>query len=498
MENESLMLSNYGKLRYAMEACIKEKSQVITNMNIINDNTSKYNFLNGREKIDIGLHIEDENSYYDCRVQFTTDKNDIILGKIKLPSVTSIQKINNILRAKYTSGQSNLDYCKIYTKDSKESTIDDNTNQFSICIPVIGLDFQISTDLDNKIIANEDNITVVDKDNNCIEYYDTNEFNVTCVDGTEENTNIYVFTKGNDNKIKDHSFHTILNPDKTISPELLALEYAVPSYNGIKITYDEYGIPMDDSKGLVRYEKFYDENDETFLDSIISLHPAYLDMFDTSTNGAKNVWILDQLIFSEVDTEFNTIIYSREVRELSDEENEELSKKVLNASDEYPILEFIDIDSYNDEFETIKKEKPQTLEFLGTTWINTSDLFKDELDSRHLNLKKEFETVVKKSLYEALNNYCYEVATNFTHTDRDEEYIDEVFSADQLFDSLILMDGAIGKNNDTGVYNFQIKIGFLKYVTKAWEKKTMYVINEFEVFGQKMTPHESRTLIKVL
>jgi hypothetical protein len=251
---------------------------------------------------------------------------------------------------------------------------------------------------------------------------------------------------------------------------------------------------MDDSKGLVRYEKFYDEDDPEFLDSIISLHPLYIDLFDNFENGKKNVWVLDQVVMSEVDGPSNLLFYSREVRELSDEENKELSDLALNAPEDEPILAFIDAEEYHEEFNE-REDAASIVNILAVDWINETNLFKKENNFAEIN---KFEDMVKKSITVALMDYFGEVCENYEHADRDPEYVDEIFSHEDLYNSICMEDCAITRNNETGCYAFEFRVRFARYIKNIWDKKKMIIVNEFDVFNDRFVPHDPKKLIQVM
>lgn len=497
---DELVFSKYGKLNYVTENIILEKTKTVTKSVIINNNTEDYGFIDGPEKMTLELVVEDDEGHYDAKVQFTNKPtNGDMIGNLKLFNLEDLQIINNLLNGKINGNVTP----KIITKESKDVKVEGNTYNYTLPIKLGDKTFEldIDTDINNKIYIMDQFVNIVSEDNIIKTRITSNgKDSFTYIDFQDDSDEIHIkigriLPDGN-NELWE--YENCVKPENILCPELINLTYNFEDIcldgEMVKIDYDEYGIPMDDSKGLVRYEKFYDEDDPEFLDSIISLHPLYIDLFDNFENGKKNVWVLDQVVMSEVDGPSNLLFYSREVRELSDEENKELSDLVLNAPDDEPILAFIDAEEYHEEFNE-REDAASIVNILAVDWVNETNLFKKENNFTEIN---KFEDMVKKSITVALMDYFGEVCENYEHADRDPEYIDEIFSHEDLYNSICMEDCVISRNSETGSYAFEFRVRFARYIKNIWDKKKMIIVNEFDVFNDRFVPHDPRKLIQVM
>jgi hypothetical protein len=95
----------------------------------------------------------------------------------------------------------------------------------------------------------------------------------------------------------------------------------------IEPIYDDYGLVKDELYCL--YESYsFDEFDCPVF--VSSMHPFYFDNFDTGILPGPNRYCVDQIDRS-IDLEDNTLIYSREIYEIGDEERRNLQELILKA-----------------------------------------------------------------------------------------------------------------------------------------------------------------------
>ena len=502
MEN-IVEFNKLGKLKYASEFIVHGESKKIVKGAVINADTyDSFEFIMGEELLEFDFNIEDRNPFYNCKVQFTKrDDTGDIIANLRLGNISDLVNINTIIQAKYYGELNNT----IITKDSKDVEIGQDVNTFTYRLPVFEGKFtiDISTDINNKIVVNDYFADII-KNEETISRIITGKNNYIYIDfgDTEINMDDFVKIHGGfrtqDGNVVPIGFEGYNTAKEVISYQLtnISSHFSEVQYDQTftKIEYDEYGIPMDDSNHDVRYEKYYDEDDPKFLDSIISLHPLYFDVFDPYLNGMKNIWVIDQIVFSEVDKESNLIFYSREVRELSVEENNKLIDSIYSASDKEPMLVFLDLEQYHQDFKE-SGDRASIVNILGSEWINHTNLFKKENNFDELN---QFEEIVNRSIDKCFIDYFYRVATDYKHSDRDPEYIDEVFSADQIRSAVMLQDCVIVRNEETGTYSFSCRIQFYKYIKQKWAKSKLILANDFDVFGNRFVMHDPRQLLQVL
>jgi hypothetical protein len=146
----------------------------------------------------------------------------------------------------------------------------------------------------------------------------------------------------------------LLNDEKSCFPEsdvielseivkISAISTSIPNLNNfprlIQFFNDECEIyrvePIYDVHGLVKdelyclYESYsFDEFDYPVF--VASMHPFYFDNFDTGILPGPNRYCVDQIDRS-IDLEDNTLIYSREIYEIGDEERRNLQELILEA-----------------------------------------------------------------------------------------------------------------------------------------------------------------------
>lgn len=126
--------------------------------------------------------------------------------------------------------------------------------------------------------------------------------------------------------------------------ELYDSEKMLEAYS---ITFDNWGLieKLDFSKYPVIYEDFYNEMEE--LEAIYSLHPLHFDYSNFNTKYTDNLYCQDSLeLFDDGDE--NIAIYSRHVRELS-EESIAYMRIDYHLSVVHSVL-------YNEDFDTIVAE----------------------------------------------------------------------------------------------------------------------------------------------
>jgi hypothetical protein len=107
----------------------------------------------------------------------------------------------------------------------------------------------------------------------------------------------------------------------------------------IEPIYDDYGLVKDELYCL--YEAYsFDEFEYPVFAS--SMHPFYFDNFDTGILPGPNRYCVDQIDRS-IDLEDNTLIYSREIYEIKDEERRKLQELILEAKEKNePCIPVID------------------------------------------------------------------------------------------------------------------------------------------------------------
>lgn len=494
--------SNYGELISVYEAAISEKAKVIVDLNVIYKKLDQYNFMNDCENIKASLIIEDDIPYYNCTVSFKDKNNKPLDANMRLNILTDISVINNILRNKIEKDD-NIVYTATTKSDKVKIEQVDDTTWTADMIINDRLHLKIDVhDLESKIVVNKDFINIFRKDNKLIDHFTIGENTVSHLsfkDNDEVEYITYIFDE--EGKISYEMYpETMMKPDKYVCSDLVNLSYfpnKMTSHNVrrdtetvMSITYDDYGIPKDDSFGHVRYEEFYDEDDQDKLDSIISLHPLYMDLFNQTNTFGSRIWVLDQLLFSEVDSEANLIFYDSEVRVLSVEEESKLIKELNEAPEDEPILDFIDIDDfiegeveYNYDIDT-----PSTVRLAGITWINKTNLFTKDNNFAEI---KQFEEGFRKTVMTSLMDYCYEVEKDLCHRDRDTEWRNELFSFEDMMENITYSDATIDRT-ESGGYNISVKIKFTKYVSKVWSNKDVFIENEFDVFNERFVFHDGK------
>lgn len=107
----------------------------------------------------------------------------------------------------------------------------------------------------------------------------------------------------------------------------------------IEPIYDNYGLVKDELYCL--YEAYsFDEFEYPVFAS--SMHPFYFDNFDTGILPGPNRYCVDQ-VDKSIDLEDNTLIYSREIYEIKDEERRKLQELILEAKEKSePCIPVID------------------------------------------------------------------------------------------------------------------------------------------------------------
>lgn len=131
--------------------------------------------------------------------------------------------------------------------------------------------------------------------------------------------------------------------------ELYHGDILAEAYN---LEYDELGIltDIDFPKYPVIYERYYDEETKD-IQSIYSLHPLHFDYANFDTKYSDNLYCQDSLEFPDDLMDKDIIIYSRHIRELSDEERNKLKDdyhdtpiSVLEYK-EFEVLEFENLEA---------------------------------------------------------------------------------------------------------------------------------------------------------
>lgn len=107
----------------------------------------------------------------------------------------------------------------------------------------------------------------------------------------------------------------------------------------IEPIYDEYGLVKDELYCLYEAYSFDEFEYPVFA---LSMHPFYFDNFDTGILPGPNRYCVDQIDRS-IDLEDNTLIYSREIYEIKDEERRKLQELILKAKEKSePCIPVID------------------------------------------------------------------------------------------------------------------------------------------------------------
>ena len=329
-----LNAKNYGDILSTEEYLIdKENNNIISNFTYIGNNKVS-NFIDGKFKINADLY-SDENGrrYYTTIEAKLKNKDKIVNIDFKTSQILSIDKYlsyvdkmidkDNILPAKVYRYENSTN------KTETDYIINITYNGSDISIGPINKDSEVLVDR-NKAIVSCNNIISE------IYIFHINGYRILEIaeDGNINSFSDIVFTSSNickearlSNFIKNTSILSNI-PDLSI----IAMLYN----NSLNLKYDEFGI-MNDEMNNTLYEYCYFEDGN--IDTIMSLHPLYYDMSDSSINCNDNIYCLEQLEYN-YDIRFTR--YSKQIYEINKDKINILKEDIKSAQNsDHPVLEMI-------------------------------------------------------------------------------------------------------------------------------------------------------------